>query len=131
MGYQPLSRKLSRREREIMDIVYRRGRVTVTQVRQDLPQPPSYSAVRATLRVLEEKGFLRHVQEGPRYVFSATVARGKVRRSALDHLLKTFFDGSAEEVVATLLEGSSRKLSHQELERIAALVEKAQGDGDD
>ena len=122
---------LSRRERQIMAIVYRHGSVTVAQVRSEMPQAPSYSAVRAMLRVLEEKGHLKHVQEGPRYVFSATLARGRARRSALTHLVDTFFDGSAEEVVATLLDVSGDKLTGPDLDRIAALIERAKEEGSD
>ena len=91
---------LSRRERQIMDAIYRRGQATAAEVLQDMPDPPSYSAVRAMLRVLEEKGHLQHVQQGPRYVFLPTVPRDQARRSALQQLVRTFFDGSTEQTVA-------------------------------
>ena len=92
---------LSKRERQIMDILYRHGQASAAEVRANLPDPPSYSAVRATLRILEEKGHVQHQQDGPRYVFRPAVARDKATRSALRHLVKTFFNGSAEQAVAT------------------------------
>lgn len=122
-------RHLSRRERQIMDIVYRRGRVTAADVRIDLPDPPSYSAVRALLRVLEEKGHLRHEQDGRRYIFLATLPREKASRSALRQLMKTFFDGSTEQTVAALLDLSASKLTDAELERLAERIEQARKEG--
>src|SRR5215813_9978449 len=95
---------LTRREREIMDILYRRGRATAHEVLEDLADPPSYSAVRALLRLLEERGHVRHAQEGQRYVYSPAVTRGDARRSALAHVVRTFFAGSVEQAVATLVE---------------------------
>ena len=120
---------LSRRERQIMDVVYRAGAATAAEIHEQLPAPPSYSAVRALLRVLEEKGHLRHHQDGPRYVFSPTVPRDEARRSALRHLLTTFFEDSAEKAVAALLDASEAKLSPGELERIARLVDAARKEG--
>jgi predicted transcriptional regulator len=120
---------LTRREREIMDIVHRRGRATAHEVMADLADPPSYSAVRTFLRLLEERGHVRHEQDGPRYVYTPTVARREAQRSAITHLVDTFFDGSVEDAVATLVESSRRKLSAQELDRIAALVAKAKKEG--
>src|SRR3954453_19903670 len=90
---------LSRRERQIMDAIYRRGRATAAEVLEDMPDPPSYSAVRAMLRLLEEKGHVRHEQDGPRYVFLPTVHRDRASRSALTHVVRTFFDGSASDAV--------------------------------
>lgn len=119
----PLHATLSRRERQIMDIIYRRGRATAAEVLDDLPDPPSYSAVRAALRLLEEKGDLRHEQDGPRYVYLPTVPRAKASASALRHLVRTFFNGSAEQVVNALVE--EEKLSPAELDRLAALIEQA------
>jgi predicted transcriptional regulator len=116
---------LSRRERQIMDVIYRRGRAAAGEVLDELPDPPSYSAVRAMLRVLEEKGHLRHEQDGPRYVYVPTVNRERASRSALRHLVQTFFDGSTEQVVAALLEGSDAKLSDEELDRLSRLIEQA------
>ena len=120
---------LTRREREIMDILHRRGRATAHEVMHDLADPPSYSAVRTFLRLLEERGHVRHQQDGPRYVYTPTVARRDAQRSALAHLVDTFFDGSVEDAVATLVEASKPKLSAQELDRIAALVAKAKKEG--
>ena len=116
---------LSRRERQIMDIIYRRGRVTAAEVRQALPKPPSYSAVRAMLRVLEEKGHVKHQEEKLRYVYLPTVPRERARSSALEHLIDTFFDGSREQVVARLIDSSVAKLSSEELDRLSQLIEKA------
>ena len=120
---------LTRREREIMDILHRRGRATAHEVMDDLADPPSYSAVRTFLRLLEERGHVRHEQDGPRYVYTPTVARREAQRSAIAHLIDTFFDGSVEDAVATLVESSKPKLSAQELDRIAALVAKAKKEG--
>ena len=120
---------LTRREREIMDILHRRGRATAHEVMADLADPPSYSAVRTFLRLLEERGHVRHEQDGPRYVYTPTVARREAQRSAIAHLVDTFFDGSVEDAVATLVESSKPKLSAQELDRIAALVAKAKKEG--
>ena len=120
---------LTRREREIMDILHRRGRATAHEVMDELADPPSYSAVRTFLRLLEERGHVRHEQDGPRYVYTPTVARREAQRSAITHLVDTFFDGSVEDAVATLVESSKPKLSAQELERIAALIAKAKKEG--
>ena len=120
---------LSRRERQIMDAVYRRGQATAAEVLEGLPDPPSYSAVRAMLRVLEEKGHLRHEQRGPRYVFLPTVPREQARRSALRQLVQTFFDGSTEQTVAALLDLSDRKLSDAELDRLSHLIDQARKEG--
>ena len=120
---------LTRREREIMDILHKRGRATAHEVLADLADPPSYSAVRTFLRLLEERGHVRHEQDGPRYVYTPTVARREAQRSAIAHLVDTFFDGSVEDAVATLVESSKPKLSAQELDRIAALVTKAKKEG--
>lgn len=120
---------LTRREREIMDVLHRRGRATAQEVLDDLAEPPSYSAVRTFLRLLEERGHVRHVQEGPRYVYMPTVERRDAQRSALAHLVETFFDGSVENAVATLVESSKPKLSREELDRIAALLAKAKKEG--
>jgi predicted transcriptional regulator len=120
---------LTRREREIMDILHRRGRATAHEVMDDLADPPSYSAVRTFLRLLEERGHVRHEQDGARYIYSPTVARRDAQRSALAHLVDTFFDGSVEDAVATLVESSKPRLSRQELERIATLITKAKKEG--
>jgi predicted transcriptional regulator len=120
---------LSRRERQIMDIIYREGRATAAEVLAGLPDPPSYSAVRAMLRVLEEKGHLRHEQSGPSYVYTPTLPRDQARRSALRHLLKTFFGGSATQAVAALLDVSKKELSDEDLARLSDLIEAAKKEG--
>lgn len=120
--------QLSRRERQIMDVIYRRGRATAAEVLDDIPDPPSYSAVRAMLRLLEEKGHVRHEQDGPRYVFLPTVNRDRARKSALKHVVRTFFDGSATDAVAALLEADA-KLSDTELDRLSAMIENARKEG--
>lgn len=120
---------LSRRERQIMDIIYRMGNATAADVMENLPDPPSYSAVRALLKVLELKGHLKHKQDGPRYVFSATLSREKAKRSALNHLLQTFFDGSTEQAVATLLDVSKSELSDADLDRLTQLIKQAKQEG--
>lgn len=120
---------LSRREREIMDIVYELKEATAQQVLERLPAPPSYSAVRALLRVLEQKGHLLHRQDGPRYVFVPRLPKDKARRSALAHLKRTFFDGSTTDVVAALLDLSEEDLSEDDYRRLADLVDKARKEG--
>jgi predicted transcriptional regulator len=122
-------RGLSRRERQIMDVLFRQGRATVAEVLAGMPDPPSYSAVRALLRVLEDKGHALHEEDGRAYVYRPTVARETARRSALKHLLHTFFDGSAEQAVAALLDLSGPKLSPDELGRLAGQIERAKGEG--
>jgi BlaI family penicillinase repressor len=122
-------RELSRRERQIMDFLYQRGRATAAEVQENLPDPPSYSAVRAMLRVLEDKGHARHEQDGPRYVYVPRVARDRAKRSALRHVVRTFFDGSKEQVVAALLDDKSTQLSKDELDRLAGLIERARKEG--
>ena len=122
-------RDLSRRERQILDILYKDGRATAAEVQGALPDPPSYSAVRALLRILEEKGHVRHQQHGPRYVYVPTVARGSAQRSALRHILQTFFDGSAEQAISALLDDDSTKLSAAELDRLARMIEHARQSG--
>jgi len=120
---------LTRRERQIMDILYRRGKATAGEVMEDLPGGPSYSTVRTQLRVLEEKGHVRHDEQGLRYVYAPAVPRRAARKSALKHLIDTFFDGSAEQTVAALLGGESSRLSGAELDRIAELIAKTRKDG--
>lgn len=124
MADTPWAADLSRRERQIMDVIYRRGSASVSEVRERLPDPPSYSAVRAMLRILEEKGHLRHEEEGPRYVYYPTVPRSAARESALKHLLRTFFGGSTSAAVAALLDLGGEELSEAELERLSELIEK-------
>jgi len=116
---------LTKRERQIMDVLYRRGRATASEVLADLPGAPSYSTVRTQLRVLEEKGHVRHEEEGLRYVYLPVVPRHAARRTALRHLVDTFFDGSAANLVTALLGSDAARLSDEELERIAQLVNSA------
>ena len=116
---------MSRRERQILDILYRRGRATAAEIQAALPDPPSNSATRALLRILEDKGHIRHESDGPRYVFLPKVSRQKARTVALKHMLSTFFDGSAAEAAAALVDGSAAKLSAQELDQLQALIERA------
>jgi predicted transcriptional regulator len=125
---KPSHTGLSRRERQIMDILYRRGRATAGEVMGDLSGDPSYSTVRTQLRVLEDKGHVHHEEEGLRYVYSPAVPRHAARRSALRHLVETFFDGSAEKTVAALLGGEGARMSEQELDRLADLIERARKD---
>lgn len=120
---------LSRRERQIMDVLYQSGRATAAEVRERLPNGPSYSAVRALLRVLEEKGHVRHEQEELRYVYFPTVARERAKRSALKHLVETFFEGSAAQAAAALLDPSTARLSSKELDRLSKLIAKARKEG--
>jgi BlaI family penicillinase repressor len=118
-------RNLSRRERQMMDILYARGRATAAEIHEALPDAPTYSAVRAKLRVLEEKGHIRHEEESLRYVYLPTLPRDTARRSALRHVVSTFFEGSVEQAVAALLDLSAAKLDDHELNRIADLIEDA------
>jgi predicted transcriptional regulator len=121
--------QLGRRERQIMDVVYRRGQASVSEVRGDLPDPPSYSAVRAMLGLLEEKGYLRHQQHGLKYVYLPADDTSKVGNSALKHMVKTFFGGSPERAVAALLEMSDSKLSTKEKNYLFQLIKKARQEG--
>lgn len=112
-----------------MDIVHRRGRASAHDVLADLADPPSYSAVRALLRLLEERGHVKHVQEGQAYVYSPSVGRGDARKSALAHVVRTFFAGSVEQAVASLVESSRTKLSREELDRLAEVIDRAKKEG--
>jgi predicted transcriptional regulator len=129
MPKHPHVQHLSRRERQIMDVVYRLGQASAADVLENMPDPPGYSAVRTMLRLLEEKGYLRHDQDGPRYVYLPTVSRDKARQSALKQLVQTFFDNSTEQTVAALLDMSKSKMSGEELERLSELIEKARKEG--
>jgi BlaI family penicillinase repressor len=125
----PPHHELSRRERQIVDILYTQGRATAAEVQMALPDPPSYSAVRAMLRILEEKGHVRHEQDGPRYVYVPTVARDSAKRSAMRHMLQTFFNGSTAQAISALLDDSSAKLSDAELDRLARMIDEARRTG--
>src|SRR6185436_18295661 len=120
---------LSRRERQIMDVLYRKGRATAAEVLENIPEPPGYSAVRALLRILEQKGHVKHEEIEGKYVFMPTVHREKAKRSAIRHLVQTFFDGSPEQAVAALLDASSSKLSDSELDRLQEFIDKARKGG--
>ncbi|MDX1395617.1 MAG: BlaI/MecI/CopY family transcriptional regulator [Gemmatimonadota bacterium] len=122
---EQLQHTLSRRERQIMDVLFRRGPASVAEVQEDLPDAPGYSAVRAHLRILEEKGHITHTQEGPRYVYRPAIAKDKAKRSALRHLVDTFFNGSAEQAMAALLDDDASNLSEQELQRLSRMIERA------
>jgi BlaI family penicillinase repressor len=120
---------LSRRERQIMEILYQRGKASAADVREAMPDAPGYSAVRAMLRILEEKGHVKHQAEGLKYVYVPSIARDKAKRTAVKHLMETFFNGSPENVVAALLDVSSTKLSPDELDRMAQLIDNARKEG--
>ena len=126
---RPLHAVLSRRERQIMDILFRRERATAAEVMDELPGEPSYSTVRTQLRVLEEKGHVRHELDGVRFVYMPVLARQAARKSALRHLVHTFFDGSSEQAVAALLGGEGARLTDEQLDRIAAMIAKARKEG--
>ncbi len=112
-----------------MDLLFQRGEATVAEVMDGIPDPPSYSAVRAMLRILEEKGQVRHREDGPRYVYQPVVARETARKSAVKHLLRTFFDGSVEQALAALLDTADRKLSREEIDRLSHLIEQRKKEG--
>jgi BlaI family transcriptional regulator, penicillinase repressor len=116
---------LSRRERQIMDVVYRRGVASAAQITSDLPEPPTPTAVRTMLRILEDKGYLTHDRNGLSHIYRAVVDREKARKSAMAHVVRTFFNGSAEQAMATLIDRSGHRLSDAELARLAGLIDKA------
>ena len=121
--------QLGRRERQIMDIIYRRGRATAADVRDDLADPPSYSAVRGMLRLLEDKGYLRHEQDGPRYVYLPTTDPAQVSQSAVRHLVHTFFNNSASSAVAAMIGIYEKRLDEDDLDRLEALIEQVRRKG--
>jgi len=121
--------QLSRRERQVMDVLYRETRASAAGIRERMPDAPSYSAVRAILRVLEEKGYVRHEEEGLHYVYLPAVPRDEAKESALKHLVRTFFDGSVEAVVLALVSG--REVSRAELDRLARVIAKRRKEGND
>ena len=129
MTKAPPAPGLTRREREIMDILHRRGRATAHEVLEDLAEPPSYSAVRALLRLLEERGHVKHVQDGQRYIYAPAATREGARKSALAHMVRTFFAGSVEQAVAALVESSRTRLSKDELDRLAEVIDRAKKEG--
>jgi BlaI family transcriptional regulator, penicillinase repressor len=119
---------LSRRERQIMDVLFARGRATGQEIQEGLPDQPNYSSVRTILRVLERKGYVRHIEEGLRYVYQPTVPREAASRSALQRIIRTFFDGSAKEAVAALLDPAAFHLSEEELKELARIIDSAKTD---
>ena len=120
---------VSRRERQILDVLYKAGRATAADVQAGMPNAPSYSAVRTLLRILEDKGHIRHEQDGARYVYMPTVARENAKRSALRHMLNTFFEGSATQAIAALLDDDSVKLPKKDFDRLKAAIERARKEG--
>ncbi len=128
MAAKPTS-PLSRRERQIMDVIYARGRATAAEVLAGLPDPPGYSAVRAMLVKLEGKGHVRHTQDGPRYVYLPTVPREKARASAMERLVRTFFEGSVSKTVAALLDRGATELTDGELDQLSEMIERARKGG--
>jgi BlaI family transcriptional regulator, penicillinase repressor len=124
-----LTANLSRRERQVMDVLFALGEGTVSEILERMPEPPSYSAVRATMRVLEEKGQVEHLQDGPRYLYRPVVEKENARSAALGHLVRTFFGGSAEAAAAALLGMTRRRLSDDDLRRLALQVEAARDEG--
>ena len=130
MAKKKSRRDLGRRERQIMDVIFELGEASVSDVRARVPDPPSYSAVRTMIRYLENKGLLRHRQEGTRYIYRPSEAKELVSRSALSHLIKTFFAGSAPDTVAAILDVSSEELSEDDLNRIERLINKARNEGE-
>ena len=128
---QPLQTQLSRRERQIMDAIYRLGEATVAEVADELPSDAAYDSTRVTLGILEKKGYVRHRQEGQRYVYAPTIPHEKASHSALRHLLRTFFRGSPSKAILTLLDISAAKLSKNQLDEIAAFIAKARKEQED
>jgi predicted transcriptional regulator len=129
MGKRKSQRDLGRRERQIMDVIFRLGEGAVAEVRRELPDPPSYSAVRTMIRLLESKGLLKHRRDGNRYVYRPTQSKDSASRSALRHLIATFFSGSASDAVAAILDESSENLSDEDLGRIEQLIDQARKEG--
>jgi predicted transcriptional regulator len=129
MGKKRQNKDLSRRERQIMEIVYREGEATAADVLAALPDPPSYSGVRAMLRILEDKGHLEHRHDGPRYLYTPTVSRERARKSALKQVVETFFEDSADQAMAALIDLSAADLSEDDLDRLSAMIESARKEG--
>jgi BlaI family transcriptional regulator, penicillinase repressor len=121
--------QLSRRERQIMDAIYRFGEVSAAEIQENIPDPPSYAAVRRLIAILEEKGYVQHRQDGPRYLYRPVEGIEKARKSAISHLTDTFFRGSTFKAVAAMLDLSSEDLTPEELEELARLIHKAKGEG--
>ena len=129
MTETPVNSELGRRERQIMDVVFRLGKASVTDVRNEIPDPPTYSAVRGMMRLLEQKGYLSHEDDGLRYLYTATLKQKQARKSALKHMVHTFFGGSPAEAAAALLELNDSELSSEDVERLSKLIQKAKAEG--
>ena len=129
MAKDKLQDGLTRRERQVMNILFRRGAATVAEVMEDLTDPPTYSAVRSVLRILAEKGLITHREDGPRYVYAPATSAESARQEALRHVVRTFFDGSAEEAVTALLQMSDTETTDAELARLRERVKKARNSG--
>jgi len=129
MTKNPAPPDLSRRERQILDVLYKAGRATAAEVQVAMPAAPSYSAVRTLLRILEDKGHVRHEQDGTRYIYLPTVARDAAKRSALQHLLNTFFEGSTTQAIAALLDDDAARMSNADLDRLSAAIKRARKEG--
>ena len=129
MGKRKSAQDLGRRERQIMDVIHRLGEASVGDVLEQLADPPSYSSVRTMIRLLESKGFLKHRPEGTKYIYRPKQSRASARRSALRHLMQTFFSGSATDAVAAILDESSGKLTEADLERLENLIDKTRREG--
>ncbi|HUO99575.1 MAG TPA: BlaI/MecI/CopY family transcriptional regulator [Rhizomicrobium sp.] len=128
-GHRPKREGFSRREREIMEALYKLGKATAAQIQAAIPDPPTYTAIRTHLTILENKGHIRHKSDGTRYVYEPSVARNKMAQRAVKSVLATFFDNSVEGVVAALLNEADTRLSREELDRLAALIRKAREEG--
>jgi len=126
---KPTQANLSRRERQIMDAVFRKGKATAVQIQASIPDPPSHDAIRRLIRILEEKGFLRHEIDGPRHVYYPTIEPERARRSALDHVVDTYFKGSVSQAIAALIESSPEGLSEQEFKELTDLIKEANKEG--
>ncbi len=129
MAQRPLPHSLSRRERQIMDVLHRRERATAAEIQAELPEAPSYSTVRALMRILEDKGHIRHFEDGPRYVFEPVAPRATERKSALKHLVHTFFDGSITEAVQALVDSADGNLTKEQLDDLARRIAAARKEG--
>jgi predicted transcriptional regulator len=122
-------RDLGRRERQILDVIYRLKSASVAEIRAQLPDPPSYSSVRTMVTLLESKGFLRHTREGTKYIYAPTRSWASASRSALRHIINTFFSGSASDAVAAILDSSANKMDRQEIDKLLLVIEQAKDQG--
>ena len=128
---KPSYLKLSRRERQIMDVLYQKGQATAAEIQSTIADPPSYSAVRAKLSIMEDKGYVDHIYDGPRFIYRPIVQRKNAEKTALSHMMDTFYDNSVEKAVTALFEHNETAMSDEQLERLAAMIEKARGNNDE